>query len=94
MNLLDLRHDLIHAEDPSVAMRWHMFGSSNHDCQPTGAVIRNFVHRSKTEEEMTEDEKEDAMEDLQRENEDQKVLIDELMKANCGHSWRKASDTK
>jgi hypothetical protein len=38
--------------------------------------------------------KEDAMEDLQRENEDQKVLIDELMKANCGHSWRKASDTE
>jgi len=63
-NLLDLRHDLIHSEDPSVAMRWHMFGSSNHDCQPTGAVTRNFVHRSKTEEEMTEDEKEDAMEEV------------------------------
>ena len=64
MNLLDLRHDLIHSEDPSVAMRWHMFGSSSHNCQPTGAVIRNFVHRSKTEEEMTEDEKEDAMEEV------------------------------
>ena len=64
MNLLDLRHDLIHSEDPSVAMRWHMFGSSNHDCQPTGAVVRNFVHRSKTEDEMTEDEKEDAMEEV------------------------------
>ncbi len=63
MTLLDLRHDLIHSEDPSVAMKWHMFGSSSRSCQPSGSVVRNFVHRAKTEDEMTEDEKEDAMEE-------------------------------
>ncbi len=59
--LLDLRHELIHAEDPSIAMKWHMFGSSSHTCQPSGSVVRNFVHRAKTEAEMTESEKQEAM---------------------------------
>ncbi len=30
----------------SAQLRWRMFGSSWHVCQPAGSVVRNFVHRS------------------------------------------------
>ena len=63
MTLLDLRHELIHSEDPSIAMKWHMYGSSGHTCQPSGSVARNFLHRSKMEDEMSDEEKQSALDE-------------------------------
>lgn len=62
-NLLDMRHELIHAADPSIALKWRMFGSAGHECQPSGSVVRNFNYRSHTEEEMSEDEQNEALQE-------------------------------
>jgi hypothetical protein len=63
MTLLDLRHELIHSEDPSIAMKWHMYGSSGHTCQPSGSVARNFLHRSKMEDEMTDEDRQSSLDE-------------------------------
>jgi len=67
-NLLDLRHFLLHADDPSASLEWLMYGSSGYVCQPSGSVVRHFTQTIKPYENMTESERENALQEAHNNN--------------------------
>ena len=50
--LQTLRSELLAKRVCALTLPWRVFGSSGHRCQPSGPLLRRFVHRSRTEHEL------------------------------------------